>query len=59
MDLNINLEIASDNVQDLAEQIETLNPEFKDLNENAKEAIEIHHLLLMSYRNLKVSISLG
>ena len=53
VDLNINLEIASDNVQDLAEQIETLNPEFKDLNENAKEAIEIPSFIVNELSQLK------
>ena len=50
VDLNINLEIASDNVQDLAEQIETLNLA-KILMKMPKRRLRSHHLLLMSYRN--------
>lgn len=51
--LNINLELASKNVQDLAGQLEELNPEFKNLSESAKKAIEIPSFVVTELSQLK------
>jgi chromosome segregation ATPase len=52
-DLNINLELASENVQDLASKLEELNPEFNDLNKNAKEAIKVPSFIVAELAQLK------
>ena len=52
-DLNINLELASENVQDLASKLEELNPEFNDLNKNAKEAIKVPSFIVAELTQLK------
>lgn len=52
-DLNITLEMAAENVQELASSVEKLNPEFEDLNLNAKEAVEIPAYILNELNQLK------
>ena len=52
-DLSINLELASENIQDLASKLEELNPEFNDLNKNAKEAIRVPSFIVAELAQLK------
>ena len=47
------MELASENIQDLASKLEELNPEFNDLNKNAKEAIKVPSFILAELAQLK------
>ena len=53
LDFNASVEMASENVEELAGSLEALNPEFSDLNKNAKDAVEIPRFIVSELNELK------